>query len=459
MLLKKYIGDRGFYRYVMGITLPIMIQNGITNFVSMLDNIMIGQIGTNEMTGVAVANQLIFVFNLCIFGAVSGAGIFGAQFYGKGDQEGVRHTLRFKIISGIILSLAGIALFGFGGEYLINMYLSGEGSVQNAAASLSFAKEYLAIMLIGLVPYAVAQCYAGTLRETGQTLLPMYAGIAAVFVNLVLNWVLIFGNLGAPRLGVAGGAVATVISRFAELMIVSVWTHKNHKQNPFAVGLYRSIYVPGTLVKNIFAKGLPLMMNETLWAAGIAMVNQCYSRRGLDVVAANNISQTFFNVFGVAFLSVGGAIGIILGQMLGSNDTEGAKDASRKLIFFSLMVSVVVSAVYAIAAEAIPAAYNTTDEIRHMATRLMQITALAMPLDAFANASYFTLRSGGKTFITFLFDSCFVWVVSVTAAFLLVTYTAIPILPLYAICQSLNVIKCIVGYILVKKGIWIKNIV
>ena len=458
-MFKKLFGDRNFYKRLFVLALPIMIQNGITNFVNMLDNIMIGRVGTLEMNGVAVANQLFFVFNLCIFGAVSGAGIFGTQFHGKGDHEGVRNTFRFKMILCCLLAIAGIGLFFFGGEQLITLYLKGEGSAADIVATLNFGKDYMFVMLIGLLPYTVVQCYSSTLRETGRPMVPMTAGIVAVLVNLVLNWILIFGRFGAPELGVRGAAIATVVSRFAELLIVAVWTRYHAHKNPFIIGAYRSLKVPKKLVGQIAVKGLPLMLNEALWAAGIAVVNQCYSVRGLNVVGAQNISQTFWNVFSIAFMAVGVAVGIILGQMLGAGEEKGAKDAAVKLITFSVLVSMAVGIVYALAAEVIPFAYNTTDEIRQLATRLMQISALAMPLDAFAHASYFTLRSGGKTFITFLFDSGFVWVAHVSTAFLLSRYTAIPILGLYAIIQFSNILKDILGFIFVKKGIWIRNIV
>lgn len=458
-MFKRFFGDRQFYKRLFALALPIMVQNGITNFVNMLDNIMIGRVGTVEMNGVAVANQLFFVFNLCIFGAVSGAGIFGAQFYGKGDHKGVRDTFRFKIVFCCLLAFAGIALFLFGGEWLIGMYLRGEGSAADAAASLAFGQGYLRIMLIGLLPYTVVQCYSSTLRETGRPMVPMTAGVVAVLINLIFNYILIFGKCGAPALGVNGAAIATVISRFAELLIVVFWTRFHSAKNPFIIGAFRSLRVPKELVGRIFVKGLPLMLNETMWAAGIAMVNQCYSVRGLAVVGAQNISQTFWNVFSIAFMAVGVANGIILGQMLGAKDNAGAKDAAVKLITFSVLVSMAVGVVYALAAEFIPMAYNTTDEVRHLATRMMQISALAMPLDAFAHAAYFTLRSGGKTLITILFDSCFVWVIHVPIAFVLSRYSALPILGLFAVIQFSNIIKDILGYIFVKKGIWIKNIV
>ncbi len=454
-MIKNLFGNRAFYKRVLAITVPIMIQNGITNFVNMLDNVMVGRIGTVEMTGVAVANQLIFVFNLCIFGAISGAGIFSAQYYGSGDHKGVRDTFRFKLLVCLGLSLIGITVFTFGGDALINTYLRGEGNVSDAEASLGFGRDYLNIMLIGLIPYAFAQCYSGTLRETGQTLVPMYAGVSAVIVNLALNYILMF----IVGWGVNGAAIATVISRFVELGIVSLWTHVHSEKNPFIKGAYRSMRIPIALVKNITKKGMPLLINESLWASGMATLNACYSVRGLDVVAANNICQTFFNVFSVAFLSVGGAIGIILGQMLGAGDEAGAKDSARKLIAFSVMISLGIGLVYALCTPFIPLIYNTDTSVRTLASRLMLVSAIAMPIDAFANAAYFTLRSGGKTFITFLFDSCFVWSVSVVAAFLMVNFTSLGVVSIFAVCQGLGLLKCALGFVFVKKGIWVRNIV
>lgn len=203
-MLKKYIGDRKFYATAMAVAVPIMIQNAITNFVGMLDNIMVGQVGTAQMSGVAIVNQLLFVFNLCIFGAVSGAGIFTAQFAGSRDHEGVRHTFRFKILVCVLLTVLGTALFLVAGEPLVRLYLKGEGKAQDADLFLGYGMDYLKVMLFGLLPFALANAYSGTLRETGQTLVPMAAGIGAVLVNLVLNYVLIFGHFGAPAMGSPG---------------------------------------------------------------------------------------------------------------------------------------------------------------------------------------------------------------------------------------------------------------
>ncbi|MBR5447297.1 MAG: MATE family efflux transporter [Clostridia bacterium] len=458
-MLKKFIGDASFYKKVILLALPIMIQNGITNFVNMLDNLMVGQLGQAEMTAVSVSNQLIFVFNLCVFGAVSGAGIFGAQFFGKRDVKGLRDTFRFKLIAVLLICVLALGIFTFFASPLVSLYLKGEGSAETAEASLAFGIEYLHIMLIGLIPAALVQCYASTLREMGQTTPPMTAGIIAVLANLTLNYVLIFGHFGAPKLGVAGAAIATVMSRFIEVAYLILWTRLNKQRCEFIVGAYRSLRIPMSLVKKIIIKGIPLMANETMWATGIAFVSGCYSVKGLDVVAANNIVQSFFNVFSVAFIAVGSSVGIILGQLLGQGKTDEARDSSVKLITFSVLVSVVVAAVFFVCAEFIPDFYNLDDSVKLLATRMMRICAIILPFDAFVHATYFTLRSGGEVTVTLIFDSGFSWCVLAPIAFLLCNYSPWSILPIYSVCQALTLLKCVLGAAFVKRGKWIKRIV
>ena len=455
----RYIGDRAFYRRVFGVAVPIIIQNGISNFVSLLDNIMVGQVGTIPMSGVSIVNGLLFVFNLSIFGASSGAGIFTAQFYGSQDHTGVRHTFRFKLLICTVLSLLGAAVFLFGGSGLIGLYLTGEGDAATAAGALEYGLKYLSIMLWGFLPFALTNTYSSTLRETGETFIPMVGGITAVCVNLVLNYVLIFGHFGAPKMGVEGAALATVISRYVELAIVAGWTHSHTARNPFIVGAYRSMYIPGRLLKSILIKGMPLLINEFLWSSGMAIMNQCYSTCGLDVVPAMNISSTLFNLGSVVFLSMGNSVGIIMGQMLGAGHPEAeVRDANRKLIAVSVASGAVFGVLMAAVSGLFPEIYNTTDAVRHLAAQLICVSAVMMPFNSYTNATYFPLRSGGQTLVTFLFDSCFVWVCCVPLAFCLSRFTGISILPLYIICQGTDFIKCVVGAVMLKQGKWIQNL-
>ena len=460
MKLNKFIGDKKFYGRVLKVAVPIMIQNGISNFVSLLDNIMIGQVGTEKMSGVAIVNQLMFVLYLGLFGALAGPGIYGAQYFGSGNHEGVRHSFRYKMYISLLLVFIGILVFLTCGESLMTLYLSEEvETAQSADMVLKYGHDYLLVMLIGLIPFAIEEVYASTLRECGQTKVPMVAGLVAVAVNLCLNYVLIFGKFGFPELGVTGAAIATVISRFVQAIVVIVWTHRNTIKMKFAVGLYKSLKIPEELVGKITVKGLPLMMNELLWSAGMAVLNQCYSRRGLDAVAGLNIASTFNNLFNVVFIAMGSAVAILVGQLLGAGELEEARDTDTKLITFSVGSSLLLGIVLFILAGIFPELYNSEDSVKELACGFIRISAVCMPLYAFMHASYFTLRTGGKTFVTFLFDSVFLWGISIPTAFIISRFTGMEVLMMFFCIQMIDLIKCIIGFILVKKGIWLQNLV
>ena len=459
MSLRRYIGDRAFYRRLSAIMIPMLVQNLITNFVSLLDNLMVGQVGTEPMSGVAIVNQLLFVLNLFLFGGLAGVGIFTAQFYGKGDEEGIRSTVRAKLWFALIAVGLGAGVFLGLGEELISLFLHEGEEALDLAATLRYGKDYLAVMLVQIAPFAMTQVYSSTLRETGETVVPMRAGIAAVLVNLVFNYILIFGKLGAPALGVVGAAMATVLSRFVECGIVMLWTHRHRQRMPFIRGLYRSLRVPAGLLKQILVLGTPLLLNELLWSGGMTVLNQCYSLRGLEVVSSFNISSTVGNLFFCAFIAMGNSISIMIGQLLGAGELEQAVDEDQKLIAFSLVLSVAVGLLMALVAPLIPQAYNTTDTVKALAEKLLLIYAAMMPLYSYTNSCYFTLRSGGKTLITFVFDSLFVWVVCIPVAFILSRFTQMPILPMYAIVELTNLIKCGIGFVMVRQRKWVVNLV
>ena len=457
--LSRYIGDKAFYRSILTILIPVILQNGLTNLVSLLDNIMVGSVGTEQMSGVSIVNQLIFVFNLCIFGGLGGTGIFTAQFFGKQDQEGVRYTFRFKLLTAISLLVIGLIVFiGFSNP-LISLYLHEGSESGDIAATARYGADYIKVILWGLLPFAIQQAYASTLRECGETVVPMKAGVVAIAVNLVFNYLLIFGKLGFPAMGVQGAALATVLSRYVELAIIVVWTHRHKTQAPFIVGAYRSLRVPMSLVKDIFRKGMPLLVNEFLWSAGMATLNQCYSTRGLAVVASMNICSTISNLFNVVWLSMGTVVAIMVGQQLGASQFEKAKITVRRLMVVSIAGAIAIGLVMIAFSPLFPRLYNTTDEVRSIATRLLVIVALAGPINAFCHCCYFTLRSGGKTWITFLFDSAYLWILSIPLARALTGLTAWPILPIYACCTFIDVVKATFGGVLIKKGIWANNIV
>ncbi len=458
-MLSRYLGDKAFLKRVLTFAIPVIIQNGITTFVSLLDNIMVGQVETVQMSGVSVVNQLIMVFNLCIFGATSGAGIFTAQFHGSADTEGVRYTVRYKFWACIALALAGIGILLPGGGFLINLYLQGEGDPAAAAQTLFYGREYLNVMLWGFVPFAMTNMYASSLRECGESKVPMFSGVVAVLVNLCLNFVLIFGLFGMPKLEAKGAAIATVVSRYVEFAILFFWTHLNSKKYPFVKGLYRSLYIPGELIKRIFVKGSPLLLNEFLWSTGMATLTGCYSSCGLDVVPALNISETVNNLASVFSVAIATTVGIIMGQMMGAKrPAQEIRDSNNKLLTLAGLGGILFGLLLAAISGSFPLLYKTTDEVRALATQLILVLAIMKPAMSYLISVYYTLRSGGKTIMTFLYDSGAMWLVSIPLAVCLCEFTQLPILPLYLLCQCVDILKAVVGFFILRKGTWIQNL-
>ena len=460
MSIKSLFGDKAFYRRVLTVAIPIMIQMGVTNFVNLLDNIMVGRLGNESMSGVSIVNQFVFIFILLVFGATSAAGIFTAQYHGIGNVRGERDTFRLKMVINVIAAAVGTAIFFAFGDELISLFLHEGSDVGDLEKTLSEGRDYLSVMLFAFVPYAVAQVYASTMKETGETVMPAVASVAAVAVNFVLNLLLIFGYCGAPALGVRGAAIATVVSRFVELGILVIWGHTHTKIYPFLVGVYRSLSIPADLIRKVTVKGLPLMANEVLWALAMTMRNQCYSTRGLAVVGAQNICTTLFNVSNVIYMSVGSAIAIIVGSLLGAGKVEEAKDTDRKMLTFSVLCGTALCGIMVLTAPYFPYLYKSDDPSVHsLATYMITVSALLVPFCAYAHSSYYTLRSGGRVGITLLLDSGFMWFVAIPISVALCYFTDLSIYWVFPICQGAEIIKAVISYFLLRNGSWAQQLV
>lgn len=454
--------EKSIYKQALALAVPMMIQSGITNAVGLVDNIMVGKLGTESMTAVSIVGQLIFVFNLAIFGGLSGPGIYGAQYFGQGNMEGVKNVFRLKWWISIGCVIVGTLVFILGGDQLIMLYLheTAETASEGIDAGLTLQRglEYLQIMLLQLLPFAITQIYAGSLRETGESIKPMVAGLCSVVVDIVFNYILIYGKFGAPRLEVRGAALATVLARLAEISILLIWAHRS-KKHDFLAGIYKTMKLPKDMIGVVLKKSVPIFLNEFLWAGGVAVLTQCYSLRGLSIIAGMNISNAICNLMNVVFIAMGNAVGILTGQMLGAGKFEKAKKDSLKLMWFTGAMCLALTVVLVIMSGFFPDVYDTTDEVKYYGTWFIRITAFFFPIQGFLNALYFTIRSGGKTLVTFLFDSVYSWVVCVPIAFVICKFTGMHIFGIYVVIQSLDFIKVIIGSVLFKKGVWIQNLV
>jgi putative MATE family efflux protein len=315
------------------------------------------------------------------------------------------------------------------------------------------------VMLWGMLPFALSQAVSSSVKDTGDTVLPMFSGFLAVGVNFCLNYILIFGHFGFPRLGIFGAALATVVSRFTELIYISAGVLRRREKYPFIHGVFRNFHIPLDLLGQILVKGMPLVVNEVLWSAGIAAIAQCYSTRGLNAVAAYNIHSTINNLFMILSIGMGSAISILVGQQLGAGNNEKAVVMDRQMIFLSVALCAVGGSFMVLTSSFFPSLYNTSQEVRDLAASLIRIGGFMQPVAALYNSAYFTLRSGGKTIVTFLFDSVFTCVVSLGIAFVLSHYTDLSLTMMFLCVSMADLFKAMLGMYLVEKGVWINNLV
>ena len=458
-MLHRFIGSKAFYKSVLTLLIPIVIQQFISSFVSLLDNIMVGSLGREAISAASIANSILMVHMLAIFGGLSGASIYGAQFFGKGDMDGMRNTFRIKVYFAVFCSLAAILVYLVFGETFLASFLRGESNGGDLALTLRLGTSYLRIMLWGLIPFSLVQVYTGTLREAGETRAPMVAGIIAILTNLFLNWVLIYGHLGAPALGVEGAAIATVVSRYVELCVVVLHSHRHTERYPFLMDAYRRFRVPGKLIGRIARTGLPLLINEILWSLAMTFVSQLYSSRGLNAVAALNINSTTWNLFCVIMFAMGSAVSIMVGQRLGAGKMQEARDVDRKLIFLTEVLHILIGLAMVLCSPLIPRLYNVEPEVQDLTRRLLVIAGLSLPVHSFAHVTYFTIRSGGRTVITFFFDGVYAWAVTVVLAFCLTRFTNLDIIQIYFCVQFADILKVIIGLLMLRSDFWARNVV
>ena len=414
-----------------------------------VDLLVVGRFGsTSGLSAVSTGSQVLNLVTFVITQFATGITVLIARYIGEKKPEHIGaliggSTIVFVIISAVLF----VVMIGFARPISVIM--------QAPKEAVKLTSVYVRICGGGIFFIVAYNLLAAIFRGLGDSKSPLIFVAIACVINIIGDLVLVAGL----HMDAAGAAIATVLARFVEMFVVVIWTHLSIKKYEFLRGVYRTLKISIGEVKVIIIKGLPIFLNEFFWSGGIAAMTQCYSIKGLQVIAGMNISNAICNLLNVVFIAMGNAVGIISGQYLGASKFEKAKKASNKLMWFTAGICVFLTAILIAGSGFFPKLYDTSDEVRHLGQWFIIITASFIPLQGFLNVLYFTLRSGGKTVITFLFDSIFTWVVSVSLAFVLCKFTALPILTIYIIVQSADIIKVVLGYILVKKGVWITNLV
>ena len=447
--MKSLIGDKSFYKKLIMVSLPIVVQQLITSSLQLVDNIMVGSLGDIALGSVSSVNQLYFIVILVIFGAVGGAGVFSAQYFGAKQFEKLKQTFRFKVIIALLIALIAFIVLTIFGEKLIGIFTENPITIRDGL-------KYLNIVKWSAFPWAVSVAISSTFRETGITKPLLRISIVAILTNTFINYLLIFGSLGFPKLGVEGAAIATLIARFIEFGLLILLLYK--RGECFRSSLKDLFKIERFVLKAIIIMAIPLMLNEVLWSTGQTVFFEAYSTRGdasLSAVSATSaISQLVFVIFG----GISTGIAVMVGNTLGENKLQLAKENSKKLIFASIVFSVFMGMILFGLSFFILGIYDISEEAIQIAKFNIRVNALIIPVIAFNFSMYFTIRSGGDTKSTFVMDSGYMWVVQVPTVFLLSRLTDLPTITLFLIVQLLEIPKMGFALSRYKKGHWIKNL-
>ncbi|MGL5150615.1 MAG: MATE family efflux transporter [Clostridium sp.] len=443
--------EKSFYKKVFIIALPIIIQNLITSSLNIVDTMMIGKLGENEIAAVGIANQYFFLLNILIMGLFSGIGIFTSQYWGKKDIKNIKRLMGFGIICGVIVG----AIFTIWAQVSPTSIMA---IFNTDPIVIKLGAEYLSILSISYILTAISFNYAFGSRCVERTTVPMIASAIALGINTVLNYALIFGNFGAPELGVKGAAIATLIARILECVIIV--GHVYLTKSPLA-GSFKELFdFDFSFVKRVLFTIFPVLLNEACWGLGSVMYNVIYGRIGTQAIASVQIATTINNLFMVIVFGISSATLVIVGKEVGANQLDRAKKYGNNLLKIGFIISVVLSIALCIFASGIVSIYDVSEEVRLSAKAILYVTAVVMVIRVYNIIVIVgVLRGGGDTKTSLYIEALTMWLIGVPFAFIGAFIFKLPVHWVYALCTMEEIIKGIACYKRLKGGEWVKSLV
>ena len=449
MKLSTFIGDKAFYRHLIAVSLPLILQQLVTASVQIVDNVMVGRLGETAIGAVSVVNQLFFVVIITTFGVISGSTIYMAQYYGAKNQSKLNQTYRITLYAALLVAFIAFVIFSLADTFLIQIFTTNP-------VTIGLAEDYISIIRWGLFGFAISIAISSSLRVVGITKPLLWISVFTIVLNTILNALLIFGLFGFPELGVIGAAIATAIARFAEAAL-SLW-YMWRRQNVFKWDWTRIFAVEFTLIKAIMIIGFPLLLNEIFWSVGQTTFLYAYSTRGDGALAAMNITNSISQITFVLFQALGTASAVFVGNKLGENELEEAQANAKRLVFAAGVVAAGVGLIQFMLSGLFTDFYSVTELTKSWAIFNIRVNALFVPLYTMNVTLFFIIRSGGDTKSTLLMDSGFMWLVAVPVALTLAFFTALPITWMFLIVQGTEFFKVLFSISRYNKKRWVKNL-
>lgn len=449
--LKELFFDKKFYKMVLFLSFPIILQNLIASSVNMLDTMMIGRVGEVELAAVGIANQFYFIFSLFIMGISSGCAVFISQLWGKRDKNNIQKVLGIGLVSGFIINL----VFTFGGlffsEKIISIFNIDPKVIESGAS-------YLRIVVFSYIFTAISYNYAAALRSIENTVLPMVASFVGLVVNGILNTILIFGLLGMPALGVQGAAIATVIARCAECAVLVIYTYVS--KSILAAKVKTLVTIPKDLLKNVFVTMIPVLLNEACWGFGNMTYAIIYGRIGTQATASIQICTTIFNLFMIVTFGLANVAVVIIGKEIGAGREERGHLYANRLCAISTITGIFLAIVLAVSAPFILQVFKVSPEVIGDSLKILYIYSILMPLRVFTVILIVgILRGGGDATYGAIVQGATLWFIGIPLSYVAAFIFHLPIYLVVAATAVEELIKVIIVIRRYRSNKWIKNVI
>jgi putative MATE family efflux protein len=448
--LKHLFSDKIFYGSLFSIAIPIMFQNLINSSVNMVDTILIGRLGTVEIAAVGLGNQVFFLLNMVLFGICSGGGVFTAQFWGKKDIAGIRKNMGLCLTLTVSVAAVFTAVCMAAPRFIIGLYSNDRAVIETGAV-------FLRNMAPCFLPFAISFAFTLVMRSIERVKLSMATTIIALGTNVLLNWLLIFGIGPFPALGVAGSAIATVISRFLEMFILVTVSYA--RKYALAGTLREFFGFDRAFTARFFTIAFPVMVNEILWSLGVTMQNVIFARTNTDALAAFNITNTVSQLLWVVFIGLGNGCAVIIGKKIGEGRHDLAREYASRITVFAPLVAAAVAIALVPLSWTLPFFFNVDKAVFSIAAGLFAILTVSYPFRAFNMATIIGVcRAGGDTVFSIVYDISFMWLVALPAAAVASFVFHAPAWIIY-LCLSLeDPLKITLGLWRLKTGKWLRDV-
>lgn len=453
--LRTLFGPAPFYKEVLSIAIPVMLQQAIQSLVSLIDNFMVAGLGDAKMASVNVANQVNFVY-LVVMMTLSGAGgIYMSQFRGAKDEEGMRQAYRFKAIMTMGVSALYFAVCQVMPASLISVMTHGNAAQAEIVAG---GADYLRLVSWMFIPMGLSQSIGTAFREIGKPGVPLAISVSATLVNTFFNWILIYGNFGAPRLEIMGAGIATNIARGVEVLAFVIYAHRS--KAPFYVPLLRLLKARWSLFREILGKSSLMLLSETSWVVSETVTTALYNGRGgAEVVAGMSAGWAVANIFFLVFTGIHVSTGVVVGGLLGADKLPEAKVKARWIISGSVVAGCVVALAQVASIAAVPVVFmNLTSAATAVTRGLLLVIAAYLPLWTLLNAQFAVSRSGGDTMMGVVVDVGVTYALFIPGAFALAILTPIGPVAMYGLVKLTDFVKWFVAHRWLKKERWLRNL-